>query len=51
MPLSQIDSLDMLALLGDWEHFAASVEWIGRNLRFDIVSLSLSLSLSLSYAR
>ena len=38
----------MLALLGDWEHFASSVEWIGKNLQFDIVSLSLSLSLSLS---
>lgn len=38
MSLSQIDSLDTLALLGDREHFAASVEWIGKNLRFDIVS-------------
>lgn len=36
--LSQIDSLDTLALLGDREQFAASVEWIGKNLRFDIVS-------------
>ena len=36
----------MLALLGDWEHFASSVEWIGKNLQFDIVSLSLSLSLT-----
>lgn len=33
----------MLALLGDWEHFASSVEWIGKNLQFDIVSLSLPL--------
>lgn len=39
--LSQIDSLDMLALLGDRERFAASVEWIGKNLRFDIVSNAL----------
>jgi hypothetical protein len=37
-PFSQIDSLDTLALLGDRERFAASVEWIGKNLRFDIVS-------------
>ena len=35
----------MLALVGDWEHFASSVEWIGKNLQFDIVSLFLSLSL------
>lgn len=35
---SQIDSLDTLALLGDRVHFSASVEWIGKNLRFDIVS-------------
>ncbi|XP_010099492.2 alpha-mannosidase I MNS4, partial [Morus notabilis] len=34
--LTLIDSLDTLALLGDWERFAASVEWIGKNLRFDI---------------
>lgn len=38
MSLLQIDSLDMLALLGDREQFTASVEWIGKNLRFDIVS-------------
>lgn len=36
--LLQIDSLDTLALLGDRERFTASVEWIGKNLRFDIVS-------------
>lgn len=36
--LSQIDSLDTLALLGDRERFATSIEWIGKNLRFDIVS-------------
>ena len=38
MLLLQIDSLDTLALLGDREHFTASVEWIGKNLQFDIVS-------------
>ncbi|XLS58315.1 hypothetical protein HN51_008070, partial [Arachis hypogaea] len=31
-----IDSLDTLALLGDCDRFAASVEWIGKNIRFDI---------------
>ncbi|XLR10375.1 hypothetical protein S83_038313, partial [Arachis hypogaea] len=31
-----IDSLDTLALLGDRDRFAASVEWIGKNIRFDI---------------
>uniref|UniRef100_A0A2P2KRJ9 alpha-1,2-Mannosidase n=1 Tax=Rhizophora mucronata TaxID=61149 RepID=A0A2P2KRJ9_RHIMU len=36
--LTLIDSLDMLALLGDKEQFTFSVEWIGKNLRFDIVS-------------
>ncbi|KAE8670407.1 putative alpha-mannosidase I MNS4 [Hibiscus syriacus] len=34
--LTLIDSLDTLALFGDREHFTASVEWIGKNLRFDI---------------
>ncbi|CAK7327170.1 unnamed protein product [Dovyalis caffra] len=34
--LTLIDSLDMLALLGDQERFTSSVEWIGKNLRFDI---------------
>ncbi|XP_015079517.1 alpha-mannosidase I MNS4 isoform X1 [Solanum pennellii] len=34
--LTLIDSLDTLALLGDRERFTASVEWIGKNLRFDI---------------
>lgn len=38
MHLKQIDSLDTLALLGDQERFTTSVEWIGKNLRFDIVS-------------
>ncbi|RYR38445.1 hypothetical protein Ahy_A09g043489 isoform B [Arachis hypogaea] len=32
----EIDSLDTLALLGDRDRFAASVEWIGKNIRFDI---------------
>ncbi|KAF3645510.1 putative pre-mRNA-processing factor 6-like [Capsicum annuum] len=36
--LTLIDSLDTLALLGDRERFTSSVEWIGKNLRFDIVS-------------
>ncbi|KAL5702097.1 Alpha-mannosidase I mns4 [Ranunculus cassubicifolius] len=34
--LTLIDSLDTLALLGDRERFSASVEWIWKNLRFDI---------------
>ncbi|OVA13843.1 Glycoside hydrolase [Macleaya cordata] len=34
--LTLIDSLDTLALLGDRERFASSVEWISKNLRFDI---------------
>ncbi|KAG5152287.1 hypothetical protein AAZX31_10G169700 [Glycine max] len=34
--LTLIDSLDTLALLGDRQRFSASVEWIGKNLRFDI---------------
>ncbi|KAJ6725934.1 ER DEGRADATION-ENHANCING ALPHA-MANNOSIDASE-LIKE PROTEIN 2, partial [Salix purpurea] len=34
--LTLIDSLDMLALLGDRERFTSSVDWIGKNLRFDI---------------
>ncbi|KAK1297356.1 putative alpha-mannosidase I MNS4 [Acorus calamus] len=34
--LTLIDSLDTLALLGDREHFTTSVEWISKNLRFDI---------------
>ncbi|KAI3978755.1 hypothetical protein MKX01_015930 [Papaver californicum] len=37
--LTLIDSLDTLALLGDRERFAASVEWIGKNLRFDITTI------------
>jgi len=36
--MHQIDSLDTLALLGDRQRFATSVEWLGKNLRFDIVS-------------
>ncbi|GFY85009.1 glycosyl hydrolase family 47 protein [Actinidia rufa] len=34
--LTLIDSLDMLALLGDRERFTESVEWISKNVRFDI---------------
>ncbi|PIA31515.1 hypothetical protein AQUCO_04900074v1 [Aquilegia coerulea] len=34
--LTLIDSLDTLALFGDREQFAVAVEWIGKNLRFDI---------------
>ncbi|XP_043692306.1 alpha-mannosidase I MNS4 [Telopea speciosissima] len=34
--LTLIDSLDTLALFGDRERFAASVEWIGKNLQFNI---------------
>ncbi|KAK3010771.1 hypothetical protein RJ639_011991, partial [Escallonia herrerae] len=34
--LTLIDSLDTLALLGDRERFTSSVEWISKNLRFDI---------------
>ncbi|PON40157.1 Glycoside hydrolase [Parasponia andersonii] len=34
--LTLIDSLDTLALLGDRDRFTVSVEWIGKNLRFDI---------------
>lgn len=36
--IEQIDSLDTLALLGDKERFGAAVEWVGKNVRFDIVS-------------
>lgn len=36
--IEQIDSLDTLALLGDKEKFGAAVEWVGKNVRFDIVS-------------
>lgn len=42
--LLQIDALDTLALLGDHERFASSVEWIGKNLRFEIVSMDFMLS-------
>lgn len=34
--LTLIDSLDTLAMLGDREQFASAVEWVGKNLRFDI---------------
>ncbi|KAL0684645.1 hypothetical protein Bca4012_051493 [Brassica carinata] len=36
--LTLIDSLDTLALLGDRESFTSSVQWIGKNLQFNIVS-------------
>lgn len=45
LPSSQVDSLDTLALLGDRERFTTSVEWIGKNLQFDIVSNALFLKL------
>jgi len=44
-PIEQIDSLDTLALLGDRERFGAAVEWIGRNVRFDIVSIKVLCNL------
>ena len=28
--------MDTLALLGDRDRFATSIEWIGKNIRFDI---------------
>ncbi|XP_062222812.1 alpha-mannosidase I MNS4 isoform X2 [Phragmites australis] len=34
--LTLIDSLDTLALLGDTERFGFAVEWVGKNVRFDI---------------
>ncbi|XP_010542915.1 PREDICTED: alpha-mannosidase I MNS4 isoform X2 [Tarenaya hassleriana] len=34
--LTLIDSLDTLALLGDRANFTSSVEWIGKNLQFNI---------------
>ncbi|CAN6441071.1 unnamed protein product [Victoria cruziana] len=34
--LTLVDSLDTLVLLGDRERFCAAVEWLGKNLRFDI---------------
>ena len=33
----QVDSLDMLALLGNRTGFANAVEWIGQNIKFDKV--------------
>jgi hypothetical protein len=35
----QVDSLDTLALFGDKERFTAAVQWLGKNLRFDKVSV------------
>ncbi|GJM92972.1 hypothetical protein PR202_ga09481 [Eleusine coracana subsp. coracana] len=34
--LTLIDSLDTLALLGDEERFTSAVDWVGKNVRFDI---------------
>ncbi|XP_015573504.1 alpha-mannosidase I MNS4 [Ricinus communis] len=34
--LTLIDSLDTLALLGDRDRFTSSIDWIDKNLRFDI---------------
>ncbi|KAF3778070.1 putative alpha-mannosidase I [Nymphaea thermarum] len=34
--LTLVDSLDTLVLLGDRERFSFAVEWLGKNLRFDI---------------
>uniref|UniRef100_A0A7N0TKH9 alpha-1,2-Mannosidase n=1 Tax=Kalanchoe fedtschenkoi TaxID=63787 RepID=A0A7N0TKH9_KALFE len=34
--LTLIDSLDTLALLGDYKRFSESVNWIGKNLHFEI---------------
>lgn len=48
--LLQIDSLDTLALLGDQERFATSVEWIGKNLRFDIVSMDFAKGCNLVWS-
>jgi hypothetical protein len=33
----QVDSLDMLALLGDRTRFSEGVSWLGKNLSFDKV--------------
>ncbi|CAM6113553.1 unnamed protein product [Calypogeia fissa] len=33
--LTLVDSLDMLAILGDHAKFSESVTWLGKNLRFD----------------
>lgn len=41
--IKQIDSLDTLALLGDKERFDAAVEWVGKNVRFDIVSKQFTI--------
>ena len=44
-PIEQIDSLDTLALLGNREQFGAAVEWVGKNVRFDIVSIKVLCNL------
>lgn len=48
--LLQIDSLDTLALLGDQERFSTSVEWIGKNLQFDIVSMDFAKGCNLVWS-
>jgi len=45
--LTLIDSLDTLALLGDKEKFGAAVEWVGKNVRFDIVSKHVNRQMNL----
>ena len=45
--IEQIDSLDTLALLGDKEKFGAAVEWVGKNVRFDIVSKHVNRQMNL----
>lgn len=47
----QIDSLDTLALLGDRDSFSTSVEWIGKNLRFDIVSINFLCLLCMNLSK
>jgi len=45
--IEQIDSLDTLVLLGDKEKFGAAVEWVGKNVRFDIVSKHVNRQMNL----
>ncbi|KAL5988880.1 Alpha-mannosidase I mns4 [Asimina triloba] len=47
--LTLVDSLDTMALLGDRERFATAVEWIGKNLRFDICLSTLYVMLELQF--
>ena len=41
--LLQVDSLDSLALLGNFSEFKSAVTWIGQNLSFDKVQKLKSL--------